>query len=159
MNQLPEWRITAIAYLSLLAMTGCGSGRPDVAPVRGTVSLNGKPVTTGRIMFYPTAGRPACAPINSDGTYVLTTFESDDGALIGTHRVTITSTEVVGPPPRGPEDEYKINKERIPVVKWLTPQQYSDPTTTDLKAEVKPQNNQIDFGLKSPLSGRPRKEM
>jgi hypothetical protein len=137
-----------LAVALLLLATGCGSNRPAVAPVRGSITIDGRPVTVGRIMFYPKEGRAATAPINPDGTYVLTTFDAEDGALPGMHKVTVISTELVAPPPPRPDEEYKVDG-KMPIVKWLVPQRYSDPTTSDLKAEVKSQANTIDFGLKA----------
>lgn len=75
----------------LVANTGCGS-RPEVAPVRGTVNMDGKPLPGGRVMFQPIAagedknvGRPALGQIQEDGSFVLTTFEEGDGAVVGAH--------------------------------------------------------------------------
>ena len=74
-------------------LSGCDSG-PKVAPVRGRVTYNGKPVTAGKIMFYPEHGRPSIGSIAEDGTYSLTNNVPGDGALIGGHKVTIESTNV-----------------------------------------------------------------
>lgn len=76
-------------------LSGCGGGEYDTAPVTGTVTFNGRPVTTGQIRFVPQGespdavltGKPAQGKVQSDGTFVLTTYEEGDGAVIGKHRV------------------------------------------------------------------------
>ena len=141
-------RPSLLAVLSTVLLAGCGSRHPDVVPVAGRVMIDGNAVKSGRVMFYPEKGRAATGPIQSDGSYVLTTYASEDGALLGSHKVTIQATELIGPPPPPPEEEYKV-RDKIPVVKWIVPQKYADPTTSDLTAEVKSQKNQIDFSLKS----------
>src|SRR5262245_3303776 len=72
---------------------GCGGG-PTLGRVTGKVTYAGKPVTQGRIWFYPEAGRAALGEIGPDGTYTLTTFKPNDGALVGPHRVAVHVTRV-----------------------------------------------------------------
>ena len=82
--------------LMLLSLAGCSGegGTPEkpvtTVPVKGKVTLNGKPVTKGTIHFEPDYGRPAQGPIQADGSFVLTTYQADDGAVPGTHRVSVT---------------------------------------------------------------------
>ena len=76
-------------------MTGCGggSGAMATAPVNGKVTFNGQPVTGGSITFAPIAtgkdapGKSASGPVQADGTFKLTTYVSNDGAVIGKHQV------------------------------------------------------------------------
>lgn len=106
----------SLIFLGGAVLVGCGSNRPSLAPVSGRVTIDGQPVKVGRVMFYPTQGRPASGPIQPDGSYELTTFEANDGAMLGSHRVTIQATELIGPPPPPPEEEYKV-RDKIPIVK------------------------------------------
>ena len=76
-----------------LISLGSGASLPETAPVAG------KLIGPGRIAFYPEAGRAALGTIDDQGQYTLTTFEPGDGAIPGTHRVTITVTNVTVPPP------------------------------------------------------------
>ena len=134
--------------LSCLILSGCGDGRPETYPVHGRVTWNGAPVTAGRITFHPTEGRPALSSIESDGSYQLTTFEPGDGALAGSHQVTILAMESSGeggnqdPTAEGAEVTYRIGG-----VKWVVPQEYARETSTPLTAEVDVQSNTIDFDL------------
>jgi hypothetical protein len=58
--------------------------------VKGRVTYRGKPLTKGSITFEPTdGGREARGTIGPDGTFVMTTDQDGDGALIGVHRVSV----------------------------------------------------------------------
>ncbi len=82
-----------LAILLTSVAGGCYSGS-DMAPVHGVVSVDGEPVAGAAIAFRPeTGGRPAWAITEEDGTYQLQTINPGDGALIGTHTVTITCFE------------------------------------------------------------------
>ena len=89
-------RVSLFTVWLLIACVGCGDSAYDVAPVRGRVLCNGKPVGSGVIAFTPVggvagrtegSGKPAMANVQSDGTFVLTTYEDGDGALVGEHAV------------------------------------------------------------------------
>jgi hypothetical protein len=148
----PLW----LTCLACALLSGCGG--PKVAPVRGKVTYDGKPVTGGKIMFYPESGRMAIGEIGADGTYTLTTFHSGDGALVGPHRVAIESTSV-GPgtmqSPKSIEEEIELSKKGAPggkilvagKVEWLVPQKYSLPETSGLTAKVGSGPNEINFDI------------
>ncbi len=92
-------RLNLGAVLALLACFGC-EGRPSTQPpspalpVQGRVFFRGKPLTQGRITFEPTdGGRDATGTIKPDGSFVLSTFGQDDGALPGVHTVKITELD------------------------------------------------------------------
>lgn len=97
---------TAALFAACLAvsMVGCGGGEFAVAPAKGKVMCGGKPVSVGSVTFTPVAegqgepGKPATAVLTEDGTFVLSTYESHDGAVIGKHRVQYFAAE-------GGEDE------------------------------------------------------
>jgi hypothetical protein len=88
-------RLTGIVAKILLAscvlLAGCsGSGRPALAPVRGTVTYKGKPVAGATVVFLcEGAPRLAVGTTDEGGEYHLTTYEPDDGAMIGQHVVTV----------------------------------------------------------------------
>jgi len=77
---------------------GCGGGKYEVAPVSGICSCNGEPITAGLVVFEPIpaagadlkeSGRAAAGVLNEDGSFVLSTYGQDDGAIIGEHRVRV----------------------------------------------------------------------
>lgn len=89
-----------LASALLLFLSGCGGGRPDVEPVKGKVVCNGQPVTVGSVAFVPigapgseAGGRPAIGTVGPDGTFVLTTYETGDGAIVGKHRVEYVASD------------------------------------------------------------------
>lgn len=83
-----EW---ALAGLVLAGASGCGgppavSASDEEARVTGTVKIQGKPATTGEIVFNPSNYQRTVpqrrAPIGSDGSYSITT-------LVGGNTVTL----------------------------------------------------------------------
>lgn len=87
----------ATCLASLGAFVGCSKPPYDMAPVRGQVVVDGRPLTTGRVMFAPRSsndrinvGKPAFGRIDSEGKYVLSTYANQDGAVVGEHLVTIS---------------------------------------------------------------------
>jgi hypothetical protein len=140
-----------VALLFLLAATaGCGPDYPETAPVTGRVTWQGEPVVSGDVMFYPEEGRIARGAIQSDGSYTLTTFQSEDGALLGTHQVAIDASRVENPGPQAKSmmDEYNVRlPDEEPRITWLVPEQYSRPQSSGLTAEVTEGENVINFEL------------
>ncbi len=139
--------LSIAAACALVAMGGCGSGRPKTVPVTGTVTLDAKPVEGASVMFMPEAGgKPAVGVTDKDGRFTLKTFEPGDGALPGKHNVSITKQETTGftadkdglsgpPGPGGPK------------VTWIVPQKYSDAKNSGLTADVKPGMGPLNFDL------------
>ena len=64
--------------------------------MHGKVLLDGQPLTSGVVTVWPSGGRAACDTIQSDGSFELTTYSSGDGALLGTHPVTVTRAAPAG---------------------------------------------------------------
>jgi len=101
--------VSRVSMLSVCVMVsvviaGCGggSGQKPTAKVKGKVTFNGQPVTGGDITFSPVAagkdpGKSGSGTVGADGSYTLTTYQQNDGAVIGNHRVSfippITATE------------------------------------------------------------------
>ncbi len=105
-----------VGLLWLLCLTlamGCGnSGEYAVVPVSGIVTCQGKPVGNATVNFTPKAsedrsslnpGKPALGITDKDGRFKLTTYENDDGAIVGTHTVNVglNVNEETGKSPRG----------------------------------------------------------
>ncbi|MDX2036655.1 MAG: hypothetical protein SFX72_08380 [Isosphaeraceae bacterium] len=82
--------------LAALLLSGCGSTDAvptSTLPVKGVVTFRGRPLTSGTIVFEPEGrGREAHGEIGPDGSYALSTFTKDDGAVPGPHRVAIKGT-------------------------------------------------------------------
>jgi hypothetical protein len=109
---------------------GCGKSGLQVAPVKGSVALDGRPLETVDIVFQPNDGKPpATSRTAEDGHYELLYKRGLMGAPIGEHTVRIGFTSnIVKNPPSIPD---RYNKQ------------------SELRAEVKPGPNEINFDLKS----------
>jgi len=125
----------------LVVFTGCGTKTAPMAPVKGKVTLNGQPLTTGNVMTMPEAGRGARGLIGADGSFELNTYTKNDGALVGIHKVAVVAVdEAKGK--KGPESGG---------TKLLTPDRYVNPEMSQLKIEVKAgETNSPTLELTSP---------
>ena len=101
-----------------------------MAPVKGKVLLDGRPLTTGNVGTIPTAGRGAHGDIQADGTFELFTYSKNDGALLGKHKVGVVAYDSTGH--KGPESPYG---------KLLVPQRYTNPETSGFTIDVQPSGN------------------
>jgi hypothetical protein len=80
----------------LLPAGGCGDGRPTRVPVSGSVLIDGKPLTVGSVRFVPEGARPSAGNLDGEGRFKLTCYDGEDGAVLGTHRVQISASEIIG---------------------------------------------------------------
>jgi hypothetical protein len=105
---------------------GCSRGfQQDTAKVQGTVKLDGKLLPGGSVMFTPATGRGAVGTIDARGNFVLGTYETTDGAIVGRHRVAVFP--VVG---KAESDELPPNY--IPI-----PPRYQNGYSSGIEVEVK----------------------
>lgn len=145
--------------VGLLLAVGCGSGDRGLVPVEGQVTIDGKPITSGRIEFFPESGRPAIGNIDSEGRYQLQTYEPGDGAKPGNYRVAITSQLIPEEVPQynSLEDEMRGNVSEAAKAQrsvgsssrmtWVVPKRYSNRTSSDLNAVVSKDAKNVDFQL------------
>jgi hypothetical protein len=77
--------------IALLMPTGCDrSDRPETAAVHGTVTYRGQPVAGATVAFLGrNSPRIASGETDEQGRFQLTTFEENDGAVLGEHVVTV----------------------------------------------------------------------
>ena len=123
----------------LLSCYGCvDSG--NVGTVEGVVTVDGVPADRATIQFHPTGpGRTSIGYTDENGHYRLVYTKDEKGALIGEHKVTI-STELEEDHLYGADTEERAE---------TMPAKYLDENKTDLTANVEKGNNEIDFELKS----------
>ena len=113
-----------VGLLLLLAFTGCNKSGPDLAPVRGRVTLDGKPLVMADVYFHPDGEKsPSIGRTNAEGQYNLGYKRGVEGGMLGWNTVRIQS--VTGTP--------------------LVPPRYN--RDTELRREVKPEKNTFDFEL------------
>ena len=129
-------------------LTGCGSGRVAVAPVKGTVTLDGKPLANGTIAFESTGQRPATGRIEKGEIVEVTTYQTGDGAPLGKHQVAVWASEEAASAVTANPGEGKIGANYMSG-KSLVPAMYNDPNTSGLTAEIKRGENTLAFELYS----------
>lgn len=125
----------SLCLFSLIAI-GCGGADGpalDLAPAEGTVNLDGSPLPNAVVTFYPDSGRPATGRTDESGQFTLMTKEPGDGAMIGSHKVTVilnSSSEAT----MNSEDPYAISDPSAK--KDGLPAKYEEVSTSGLTAEV-----------------------
>ncbi|HJZ58381.1 MAG TPA: DUF4198 domain-containing protein [Gemmataceae bacterium] len=82
----------------LVAALGCGGGPYKVAPVSGTVTLDGKPLANAWVTFMPVGtkdnpdpGPTAAGKTDAQGKFTLAIEPGRPGAVVGKHKVAINS--------------------------------------------------------------------
>jgi hypothetical protein len=87
-----------IVAACLLLLAGCHSDEVELAEVGGRVTLDGKPLPDALVKFTPLAGGRSSSDLtDSDGRYTLVYSARDSGALVGPHKVTISTGDPENP--------------------------------------------------------------
>ena len=149
-----------ISVLAVLGTAGCGgtSDRPQVAPVSGTVTYNGAAVDGATVVFGAEgASTFSQGTTDSGGKFRLTTYEPNDGAIVGVNVVRILKNEQSADGSAGevnlddPGDAYSQQmggETSAPESKSELPERYADATTTPLKETVTAEGpNEFTFNL------------
>jgi len=144
-----------IALVALLGFSeGCGGSHfrqdlPLTVPVSGLVTLNGKPLASASVTFYPkdgTAGIESAGSTDESGHYQLQQTRGELGTPVGEYSVTIS--HYVGPDGKS----IVMTKDSPPpadlgAVESL-PEKYSSLQSTTLRATVPAGGDTINFDLK-----------
>lgn len=149
--------LVAMATVSVFGCSG-DTGRPKMAPVSGQVTFQGKPVE-GAIVSFSAEGSPRVASGTTDanGRYKLTTFDTNDGAPVGDHAVTIAKQKKSA----GPTQEINLDNPGDAYTKQMNaaasgeasgehelPAKYADPKESGLRRTVTEQGpNEFTFAL------------
>jgi hypothetical protein len=121
---------------TLLGMSGCNQG-PEIVPVSGQVTIEGKPLAGGFITILPNVngkGRAAQGAITPDGKFAVTTRLNGreiPGTYKGEHQVEISAF---------------VYKDRKKV--WFAPTMYSSYHSSKLIAKIDGPTDQLQFDLK-----------
>lgn len=142
-------RVQSVLGLALVVALGCGG--PKFAPVSGKVTLNGKPMGGATVSFLPRApkgsleaGPSSVGKTNGQGEYTLEAASGDKGALVGTHRVSVSliDPEVGDRDTPRPKKTYQVLTDKFPP-------RYNE--KTELTFDVPSGGTEkADFDLKSP---------
>lgn len=90
-------RLVFLLHISCIIGSGCGGSQgadqPDLGLVKGTVSMDGKPLPDAMVVFSPENGRSSMGATDGDGKYEMTYIGSTKGAKLGNHKISITTIE------------------------------------------------------------------
>ncbi len=129
--------VISAALLTSLLLTSCGDGRVSVYPVRGRVTVGGKPVEHALVIFHPVDASGELEQIkpegrtDADGYFQLRTYGMADGAPAAEYRVAITWPAANPDMALHPEDPELLadGPDRLAG-------RYADPKTSNLRATV-----------------------
>ncbi len=138
-----------LAPACLLAFCwGCSEG-PDLAAAAGKVTLDGKALPFGYVIFQPSKGQLSQGQIK-DGEFTMSTRAPQDGATIGSHVVSILCFEGQKPQAQAAQSNGQMSLGRC-----LIPLYYTRSGTSGLTITV-PSEGKTDilFELSSKGPGR-----
>lgn len=91
-----KWAVMGANVALIAIISGCGQSvdRPLTYPVSGTVMYNGAPIAGASVSFWGEgASRAATGVTDADGKFQLSMFAANDGAIAGTHTITVSKVE------------------------------------------------------------------
>lgn len=126
-------------------VVGCGGvdDAPEVAPVSGTVTLGGEPLPGAMVKFIPQqeGGVPSFGRTDENGWYELIYSRAENGAMLGEHRVEISTFE-----PGDAGGDYG-DLDSVAYVAETVPAQYN--VNSELARTVEADENTHDFDLEA----------
>ncbi len=135
--------------LTVALVVGCSrnledkwsKSRPPVFKTTGTVTWNGAPAAGAVVTLHSDSHNLAASGKTDDmGKFALTTWRQGDGAVAGSHKVTISTWIVTG-----------YDGEGTPIETPVMPAKYENPDTSKLTAEVKDRGlNVLSFDVAGP---------
>lgn len=150
MSKTKSVRLCPILVIGSLLVAGCGGSGERLAPVEGTVTLDGEPLANARVEFELSAENPSYGKVSGSaaygrtdakGRYKLKYTHEKNGAPVGKHVVRITTRDTT--------IDAEGNEVQVPE---RLPRKYN--LDSELTAEVKPESNNIPFALElAPSSG------
>jgi hypothetical protein len=121
-----RWPALALLLSTALLAVGCGESWLEVFPVSGSIKFNGQTPAGAQLVFHavnpadPAAPAPK-ASVKPDGSFVVTSYQSGDGAPPGDYVVTV--------------EWYQVDKDGN-VGPNVVPKEYSDPKASPIKVTV-----------------------
>ncbi|MGL6097420.1 MAG: hypothetical protein ACRC7O_16685 [Fimbriiglobus sp.] len=137
-----------IVVLMILAGLGCGGPPSPLGAVRGTVTLDGKPLRTGVIFFDAPNSRPAVGTVVDGVITEVTTYTPGDGAAIGRLKVAVSATESPPAAPVGADPGVMARSGANHMIgKSLIPARYNQPDTSRLVVDIVRGENIVELAL------------
>ena len=130
--------------VSILAMTGCGSGDPrhrNLVPASGVILYNGEPIEGASVTFHheDTSKQGGSAISEANGVFTLRTY-GGPGTYPGTYIVTASKVTVTYP-----ISDEELNRRELeglpvpaPTTEWLLPLKYRDKATSGIQIVIPP---------------------
>ncbi len=122
------WLLACVFIVA--GLCGCRDGRPTRVRVSGRVLVDGEPLTHGHVRFVPEGARPSGGIVDSDGRFTLTCYDGQDGAVLGTHRVEVSASEIV----EGG-------------IRWHAPTKYNRFATSGLEVQIDGPTHDLELHL------------
>jgi hypothetical protein len=152
----------------LTVAAGCKPGpRFTFAPVEGTVTKGGKPLSDVLVIFYCDADTPGprsvSEPTDAEGHFRMHTDAGDDGAVVGRHRVCVVDPRDLGAAvnerrkallARSQQNDPAGNAEALKALGSLkpapprVPPAYARMGETPLRVEVRPEPQAVQLEVK-----------
>ena len=124
-------RLTAAAivlfWLPTFTMIGCGRSGSARYEVSGTVTIDGKPLNSGSILFSPLGSGPTAGGKIADGQFLLA---RDKGPTAGSYRVEILAYQPTGRQIPDPDSPGKTTEE----IGQVIPARYN--VQSELRAKI-----------------------
>jgi len=137
-----RWMILAPA--AVLIAAGCSRG-PELAPVTGTVTLNGKPLPNVQVEFWPETSAPRSTGMTDDqGRFTLVTDTGAAGAVVGPHKVVLHDLAIYGEMGFRPREDTNIKEKPA-----RFPFRYTDARKSPLHYTVESGGNRFDIPVEA----------
>jgi|GEM_PF-831761 hypothetical protein len=146
--------LNVIFGIGVVCFWGCGnSHKVPVSRITGRVTIDQKPVESGRIVFESPNQRPASGEIRDGEIVEMTTYTPGDGVPLGKHQVAIFVLKEPEAANKAtvshPGDVEKFDS-RSMTLESLIPSRYNHPKTSGLSAEVTAGGkNHFEFDIQS----------
>jgi hypothetical protein len=108
-------------FIAVATNLGCSRSPYELTPVTGKITVDGKPLSQAKVMFAPVEigesinpGKPAFGLLEDDGSFTLTTYERNDGAIVGEHWVSIVKLSAKSTLVNHPSNEPQFNRLTLP---------------------------------------------
>lgn len=144
-----------LVVLGLLAsqFAGCGSSAPPLAPVRGRVTFDGRPLAKVRVEFHPEVpiNDPRyvrwLAQTDENGEFIMKCDNGQLGVTVGWHRVVLATDSRSAARERNPFEPETGREAASSPSQFRIPREYNSVATTPERHEVKP-DAENNFDLK-----------
>lgn len=151
-----RFALACLASGLICTLPACGPSDVELAPVKGQVTFQSRPLTGANVLFYAANGPIAFGITDENGNFRLMT-SGRVGAVVGANKVAIIkmTNEVAPDRPSAPTPD-DMRKQQLAqtinaaLFKSEIPEAYGSPDSSKLTAEVSANgsDNQFQFDLK-----------